>query len=287
MSTPPSFRSTQRATLSPALRTALKNCGEGRCCLVVLSASNPDEGGEVLELDCHPCDWLFGLDLADCAGGLAVITPGTVVGSDWHGVDESAQVLVVATVYQDGQSSLHLFRNGAAELLAPNAHGLVPDSMRRALGLATTEPLLNAGWYWAERWLEEIRRDGLHASPELLGLEDVICAHPVIEACELDDHTWVGLHEFCRGRHAEHSWLTGWGGIRQMLGNPSGVPNSDSEMQELAAARWFDDGSFSRWYVNRQPQLRDVFESVSVFLDSAATALVRGVIDDALDEVLG
>lgn len=273
-------------SLPAPLLSWLASADTDQCHLVVLAGSEISDAGcepiEVLELACHPMDWLFGLDLSGLVGGLAVITPGTVVHVDPQGGELPGEVTAIATVYASGESSLHVYGKGQAHLLAANAYGLVPDSMRRTLGQSTSESGLNPALYWAHCWLEEIRLDGLSASPELLELDDVICAHPAIEPCELDDHTWVGLQDFCRSRQAEHSWLTGWTGIRQMLANPELPPIDDEAAELMVAARWYDDGSFSRWLVNQQPSLYEVLESVAVFLSDEAHQLVRSVINDAL-----
>ncbi len=256
------------------------------CYLALLPQDGrPLAEGDLITMDSHPAEWLLGLDLQANNSGLAVIAPGREVGpvesesmTDLMGPQCSAVALVRAS----GEGSLHVLRNGAQRLVAPNVEGIVPDALRRALGLPTCGPQADPGWYWALQWLLELQHDGLAASPELLDVDDVICAHPVIEPGEIDGLSWFELEDFCVDRHAEHSLRTGWGGIRSMLARTSRIDDSVSFRQVRQAAGWHDDGSFSRWFLRSQPVLSEVFDTVSVTLDPDASELVRCIVFDVL-----
>lgn len=243
---------------------------------VSLGSMRPLNKNDLVLLDAHPADWLVGLDLAEGTSALAIVAPGRIVGP------KPQPVTTLAVVNATGDSSLHVFVNGQQSLVATNAQGLVPDAMRRALGVPTPQAQFDPGWYWALRWLQELQQDGLCVSPEVLGLEDVISAHPAIEPDEWDYVAWFGLGEFCRDRHADHSWRTGWGGIRSSIVGAIPPPGEAGPSEIVRAARWHDDGSFSRWFVSKHLSLSDIFDTVSVMLDPSAADLVGAVIHDVL-----
>lgn len=293
------------SALPDSLIEALHYLDPSECYLLILplensSAQPPIMLGrdlfldEVICLDTHPVRWLLGLDLSKVAAGLAVVSPGRVVPYPHDRLDAGPEagetangpefavgdrVSAIAVVEANGQSSLHVADAHSQRLLAPNAFGLVPDAMRRALGLTTAPVTIDPGWYWAFRWLQDLHEDGRALSPELLDLDDAICAHPVVEPSELAGLSWLELGQFCRQRHVEHSWLTGWQGIRSGLASTSWKPEPDSRFVEVqAAARWYDDGSFSRWFLSQQPTLTEVFDTVSMMLTPAAAELVRSIV---------
>lgn len=256
------------------------------CYLALLPLDGrPLAEGDLITMDTHPAEWLLGLDLQANNSGLAVIAPGREVGSvgagsmtDLMGLQSTAVALVRTT----GEGSLHVLQNGAQRLVAPNVEGIVPDALRRSLRLETAGPQADPGWYWALRWLLELQHDGLAASPELLDVDDVICAHPAIEPGEIGGLSWFELEDFCVDRHAEHSWRTGWGGIRSMLARTPGADDAVSFQRLRQAAAWHDDGSFSRWLLRGQPALSEIFDTVSVTLNPDASELVRCIVYDVL-----
>ncbi len=268
--------------LPASLVDALDHLDRDGCFLAVLpefvsyQSMRPLNQNDLVLLDAHPADWLLGLDLAERTSTLAIVAPGQIVGP------KPQPVTTLAVVNTAGKGSLHVFVNGQQSLVATNAQGLVPDAMRRALGVPTPQAQFDPGWYWALRWLQELQRDGLSVSPEVLGLEDVISAHPAIEPDEWDGVAWSGLGEFCRDRHSDHSWRTGWGGIRSSIVRASAAPGETGPSEVVRAARWHDDGSFSRWFVSKHLPLSEVFDTVSVMLDPIATELVGGVVRDVL-----
>ncbi len=279
--------------MSPSLTTLpfslvglVQNLEPQHCYLALLPLDGrPLAEEDLIPMDSHPADWLLGLDLQANNAGLAVVAPGREVGSvESESMTDlmGSQLTAVALVRASGEGSLHVLRNGAQRLVAPNVEGVVPDALRRALGLSTCGPQADPGWYWALQWLLELQHDGFAASPELLDVDDVICAHPVIEPGEIDGLSWLELEDFCVDRHAEHSWRTGWGGIRSMLARPAGADDSVSFQQLRQAAGWYDDGSFSRWLLRSQPALSEIFDTVSVTLDPDASDLVRCIVYDVL-----
>lgn len=259
--------------------------------LVVLPADRERRIGpnDIIYLDRHPAEWLIGLRLHVPVAGLVLLTPGRVVlggdDSSHAEVSEGSMVTAAAVVYASGEGSLHAIgQDKEHRQIAKNAEGLVPDALRRALGAACCAPEVDPGWYWAFRWLQDLHVEGLSTSPGLLDLDDVICAHPVIEPSELSGLTWPALAEFCQDRHADHSWRTGWEGIRTALASGAGLDlvGDPGGLAVVRAARWHDEGSFSRWFRSRQPSLWDVYDTVAMTLTPCAAELVQLIIHDVL-----
>ncbi len=274
------------STLPFSLVGLVQDLEPHRCYLALLPLDGrPLEEEDLISMNAHPAEWLLGLDLQANASGLAVIAPGREVGSvqsesmtDLMG----PQATAVALVRVSGEGSLHVLRNGAQRLVAPNVEGVVPDALRRALRLPTAGPEADPGWYWALRWLLDLQHDGFANSPELLDVEDVVWSHPAIELGEIAGLSRFELEGFCIDRHAEHSWRTGWSGIRSMLARQVVVDGLAPRDQLQQAASWYDDGSFSRWLLHTQPTLSEVFDTVSVTLAPDASDLVRSIVHDVL-----
>ncbi len=274
------------STLPFSLVGLVQDLEPQHCYLALLPLDGrPLQEEDLISMNAHPAEWLLGLDLQANTSGLAVIAPGGEVGSvrsesmtDLMGPQSTA----VALVRVSGEGSLHVLQNGAQRLVAPNVEGVVPDALRRALRLPTADPEADPGWYWALQWLLDLQHDGFATSPGLLEVEDVVWSHPAIELGEITGLSRFELEGFCIDRHAEHSWRTGWSGIRSMLARQVVVEGSAQRGQLRRAARWYDDGSFSRWLLRTQPTLSEVFDTVSVTLAPDASDLVRSIVHDVL-----
>lgn len=279
--------------LPPTLVDALRELNPMRCYLAML----PGRSGELelTELDRHPADYLFGQDLSSGLPSLAVVTPGQIVASrEPSDLRPGTALTAVAIVSPTGVGALHLLWDGNLRRLAPNAEGLVPDAMRRALRLPTHPPELTPDWFWAWAWLDELDLIVQFDMPvgRLLDLEEVLAAHPALEvgpkarwdvASPLraippgPDPDEPRLLSTLLDWHSEHSRLTGWTGIRRMLS----VGDNGSLIGRAAA--WYDDGSFSRWFVDVQPDLIGSLVRLRPYMNDQAMDLVQAVVFEVLD----
>ncbi len=279
--------------LPSALIDALGELQPNRCYLALLTGQRGQV--QLTELDRHPVDHLFGQDLSPGFPSLAVVTPGQVVASGEPGDPPPGTTLTaVAIVYPTGAGALHLVGDSFCGRLALNAEGLVPDAMRRALGLPTRPAELSAEWFWAWAWLDELELIVKFDPPtgRLLSLGEVLCAHPSLEV-EGKAQWEVGsprggpppgvdladceLVTTMLDWHREHSQMTGWTSIRRMF-------HMRDDVSVLSrAATWYDDGSFSRWFVAVHPSLRESLVGLRPHLSAQAMDLVEAVVLEILD----
>ena len=251
--------------------------GELAPCL--LHVGGPDVDGfdlGVLPLDGrHPTELLLGTTAPPEWHAVGMATSGWA----YHVTDRADpqrrrhRVHVVSLVSRTGE---HAHRTHAEdeEISAALERGEAPegeqvDLLRRALGLPTAPPPVEASAYWTIQWLTE-----LTSGPPAETVQAAIDRHPAVR---LLSHGVRGDdHEVGDVIAAFHRVLT-WSRLRAL------AAVDRFEVPELAPsqAAWLDDGAFARFVLNRCPPLH----VVRARLRNQAAWPVAAAVDELLERL--
>ena len=127
------------------------------------------------------------------------------------------------------------------------------DVCRRALGLATPPPTQPVGQLLTVRWLGSVLAAtiGRDLGSPVPAWPEVVALHPVIG----DDPTPA----------ASFATATTWGELRRRIL----VGRLPASRPVVAAAAWFDDGSFSRWILGRHPSPSELWADLGELLPAS------------------
>jgi hypothetical protein len=150
--------------------------------------------------------------------------------------------------------------------------GRVDDVCRLALGLPTAPPGSTLE-LWALAWLERIVALGTTEAPRTW--DAVAALHPAVEtlvesAPELEEEASARLVRLGRLLSEIQDWPS--------LRIACGAGHWPTEGVTPAAARWLDDGAFSRWVLGSYPPLRRLNGAVRELLAPPIAARVQSVL---------
>jgi hypothetical protein len=219
--------------------------------------------GDDVQLAVRPLD---GPDVVDALTGyraptawdaFAVVAPGTA-----HHVDggPSRAVVLGALAARDGTTTATIVSAGgddAGATVADEGDGRVLDACRRVLGLPTPSPAHGVAWWAAVHWVDAIARAVIGA--------DLGTRPPWATLRRLDDG----------GRYATRRWSQ----LREACAT------GRVRIPELGAhaARWMDDGLFSREALAAYPPLRTVLADLRELLPRATYEQLLQALCDRLE----
>jgi len=144
------------------------------------------------------------------------------------------------------------------------------DVCRRALGLPTALPESPISLLWATRWLERVL-DAAATSASHVATWPRVARHHVAVPAKAEAPDVITLIDLGRDVHEMGSWET----LRSLVANGRNrVPNISP-----SAARWMDEGMFSRWMLEGMAPLGH--------LRTAVGAAVPAEVSASVDVVLG
>ena len=206
----------------------------------------------------HPSDLLIGFDAPADWHALGVASAGWAYHLSERGSTDRRRTRVhVVTIISRTGEFVHRTRvEGDAALDALLSDPADPpggeqvDLLRRALGLGTEDPPCGTDVYWTIEWLSELLgRD----AAALVDWSDVAAAHPAMAMARRARSPEGFTHGADRlvPIAASFADVFTWSQLRSLL------IDGRFDFPELAAAdgRWFDDGSFARFVLNRCPPL--------------------------------
>lgn len=214
------------ARLTRILSDGFANDGFGEQRFALIHVRERDDFPETFELglrkdlDGHPVDVLLGFVCPAewAAFGLSHVgwsSPMGAVRPSRH--PQRERVRITTLVHRDGAiASVLRFENGKELSDTSECHGMIPDVLRRALGVPTPPPALPLRAFMARLWLESVLREARRRRP--MTWKDVAALEPHPSSESWSDLRW--------------SVVT----ARRSL---------DEVTPEIAA--WMDDGMFARW----------------------------------------
>lgn len=249
--------------------------GELAPCILHVGGADA-EGFElgVLPLEgAHPTEVLLGLRAPDHWHAIGIATSGWAyhVAERGNPQRRRRRVHVVTLLSRTGE---HAHRTAAddaelaAHLGAELPAGEQVDLLRRALGLATPPPPVDASAYWSIRWLASL----VAADPPVTTLQEAVEHHPALQL----------LRHGIRGGDADvedvlaafHRVLT-WSRLRQLAADrrfeaPDLLPDD---------AAWLDDGAFARFVLNRCAPLHVLRARLSAHVPDDVAVSVLDLLD--------
>jgi len=183
-------------------------------------------------------------------------------------------VVVAHALLRSGSSATYVTDDSGAPLLLDDAGGgLVPDLCRRVLEMPTAPPELETGVYLSRLWLDRLL-EAAAARPGCLQPEQALALHPAEQAQSFGfTRSWLQLalatHEF--------AVAAPWAVLRRRFAAAGGDDRASQ------AARWFDDGSFSRWMLDRLPSPAEALAALAELVPAAALREVRATIELAAE----
>jgi hypothetical protein len=249
--------------------------GELGPCLLHVGATDP-EGFDlgVLPLDGHPTGTLLGLRAPDEWHAVGLATSGWAYHVSERGDPgrRRHRVHVVSLVSRSGE---HAHRTTAEDPeLRKRLDGEPPvgeqvDLLRRALGLPTDPPPVDASAYWSIQWLAALAA----AEPPAGTLPEAIEAHPALQL--LRHGTQGDDSDVADVIAAFHRVLT-WSRLRQL------AMDGRFDIPELTTddAAWLDDGAFARFVLNRCAPLHLLRRRLPQHVPESVAMGVLGLLDE-------
>jgi hypothetical protein len=146
----------------------------------------------------------------------------------------------------------------------------IDDVCRRAFGLDTSPPDMSITLLWASWWLERVLAAAASSATHVATWPRVARHHLAVREGS-PAPTVEDLVEAGRDLEAMGSWEA----LRSIVAKGRRVvPAIDP-----AAARWMDDGMFSRWTMQDLPPLSQLREAVAVAVPGEVAAAVHAVLD--------
>lgn len=244
----------------------------------------------------HPADVLMGFNAPIDWCGIGVVAAGRARSLAPHGTspDDPQRVLIAYFVMRDGSEVTRIRGlTPAADhddpAITETAVGLVPDLLRRTLGLPTL-PAERGVQHWIDSvWLDRVVAEVTAVPTRRWQWAALAQLHPLAVAA--DRSVGVVLPAVLRTRTRQVA-ARGWRRIRTAASTGGG----DAAVRRAAGvippslAGWFDEGSLARWLIAGLPPIDDLVDAVRALLPgelandtcAATTACLGG--DAAHDE---
>jgi hypothetical protein len=199
----------------------------------------------VERLDGHPSDFLFGYVAPDAWLAIGLSTNASVA-RDGKALEK---VQLTAAVTRAGHALEVLqFADSRVERPPAPAVGVVPDMLRRVLGLATNAPETPVGELVGSLWLCFALAEWPNPTwPQLQAALEVVENTTRLRPTE----AWEDLR-----------WRVVTGDVRALGLSP-------------VQAAWLDAGSFSRWTTDRHPRLSTAFRHLQSKVPTSTVECVR------------
>jgi hypothetical protein len=239
-------------------------------------------------LDGHPARELLGFVAPDTWWALGVVCPGWAnpAGDDLGDVDMDRgrrdgpryadrpgrrRVRAVSLVARDGAEAARLVLDDDPPI-DPGAcgEGLIPDCLRRALGLPTAPPAIAVAELWATRWLGEIVAAG-EAGCRRVGWAEAAALHPVAEV--LAPGRTITHDDLIPAASALQTTV-GWADVRARVA--AGHWSAPDLSPDVAA--WMDDGMFSRWVLGGSPPLEELLNRAAACTSTGTYARIKAAV---------
>lgn len=220
-----------------------------------------------------PVDDLLGFDAPNDWVAFGILSSGR-----WRPIDSAptgpwigrgpahGRAVLFHIVTRPGEALVAMARDGepaTSDRLAADGtwYGRVDDVCRRVLGLPTAPPLRPVTELWALVWLDIVIERAL--AGDRLDWPAIAAAHPAVGQLEPmlpGSVTWASDHLVELGE--AHASAGSWGELRRRCAHGDvafcGVGPD--------AARWMDDGMFSRWTTGSFPEVGELVTELSVLL---------------------
>ncbi len=199
----------------------------------------------------HPTDLLVGFVAPARWHALGIVTSGWAYPIDQRAATDRrrTRVRLVTLVSRSGEIAHRTRVEGDDHVAAALADEPVPageqvDLLRLALELPTDPPPCTTDAYWTIEWLSALlARD----RDEIGSWVDVVDAHPAMQLLVDDDLRQADFVDVATG----FVRICTWARLRRLAADGAfTVPELTS-----TEARWFDDGAFARFLLNRCPPL--------------------------------
>lgn len=214
-----------------------------------------------------PSAALLGYSAPPACVALGVVAGGWASSLDGDRADRR-RVRVVVLLTRDGRTVGRTRVDGGATVdQAPDA-GLVPDLLRRALGLPTPPPQHPVDELHALWWLEAVLAEG-DRNGRTIGVRTVRALHPAARLLAHDGGIppRTALGEIA----AAYARIVSWSMLRRRA----------IDHDELAGlltreeAAWFDEGSFARWLLGTAPPLEVLVARADRCVSPGAAKVIR------------
>jgi hypothetical protein len=271
--------------------------------LAILATESPDdallvriEGGPpthpddeidlgVRPLESHPVDALLGFEAPAGWWALGVVTAGWAnAAEDVDGIDFAngtrrgprladrpgrRRATTVTLIARDGTEASRIAIGDEPPMAPGPAAGLVPDCLRRALGVATEPPAVGTGHLFAAMWLHSIT-DTSATARRRVGWTEAAALHPVGSGSACDE-----LVEVAAGLAS----VVDWPALRKATVEGRWcVPDL-----EPTVAAWMDEGMFARWVMGGVLPIPELLRRVAEATSTGTFGRVRA----ALSAMLG